>query len=134
MMWEIRGTPIDPQRFMPFEPLRVLNYYDGPRIFTLVDSGGSLCLACWSDETESRTRFLVVPTTDSIVAALEVGLLCVRDALTNSPLWVVDLSDDGTLSAAWSMTLTDVPEDAQPQPGIKLNLAAEPVLSTRVLA
>ena len=51
-MWEIHGTPIESRRFTPFEPLEVLNYYDGPRIFTCLDADGSLCLACWNDEGE----------------------------------------------------------------------------------
>jgi hypothetical protein len=89
-MWEIKGKPVDPKRFMPFEPLRVLNYYDGPRIFTFNDSDDALCLACWSDEGETHSRFLVVPVTDRIVEDLEGGRLSVADALAQPRLWVVD--------------------------------------------
>ncbi len=133
-MWETKGTPIDPQRFAPFEPLRVLNYYDGPRIFTFVDATGSLCLACWSDEGEKRSRFLVVPVTDSIVDELEAGFRSVREALDQSPLWVVDLGDDGIVIAAWSVSPPDVPADAQPQPGTKLQRSSETGSSSMVFS
>ena len=81
-MWEIKGKPIEAKRFAPFEPLRVLNYYDGPRIFTFNDADDALCLACWSDEDEGQARFLVVAVTTKIIADLESGLLTVREALS----------------------------------------------------
>ena len=120
-MWEIEGKPVDPKRFMPFEPRRVLNYYDGPRIFTFRDAADALCLACWSDEDEQQSRFLVVAVTDQIVADLEGGLISVREALAQPRLWIVDWTRDGTLSGAWLVSHRDVPEECQPQPGTMLH-------------
>ena len=110
-MWELKGTPADAKRFAPFEPVRVLNYYDGPRIFTVLDADGSLCLACWSDEDETRSRFLVAPVTAAVVADLESGRLTVREALGQPRLWVVDLSHDGPIAGAWLVNRQDVPNE-----------------------
>lgn len=130
-MWEIKGKPVDPKRFAPFEPLRVLNYYDGPRIFTFNDADDALCLACWSDEDDKQSRFLVVPVSDQIIADLEMGLLSVGEALSQPRLWVVDWSADGTLSGAWLVALRDVPADAQPRPRTMLHRSLDPILSLR---
>ncbi len=56
-MWQITGKQIDAARFAPFEPLRILNFFDGPRIFSFQDTDDALCLACWSDEGETQSRF-----------------------------------------------------------------------------
>lgn len=130
-MWEIKGKPIDPRRFMPFEPLRILNYYDGPRIFTFHDADDALCLACWSDEDEGRSRFLVVAVSNQIIADLEGGLLSVREALAQPRLWVVDWAQDGTLTGAWLVAHQDVPKDSQPQPRTMLHQSLDPILSLR---
>jgi hypothetical protein len=130
-MWEIQGKPVDPERFNPFEPLRVLNYYDGPRIFTFLDADEALCLACWSDEDETHSRFLVVAVTDQIVADLEVGLLSVLEALEQPRLWVVEMSNGGTLSGAWLVPPQNIPKDSQPQPRTMLHRSLDPILSLR---
>ncbi len=131
MMWEIKGKPVDLKRFMPFEPLRVLNYYDGPRIFTFHDSDDALCLACWSDEDEKHSRFLVVAVNDRIIAELEGGLLSVREALAQPRLWVVDWATDGTVAGVWLVAHEDVPNDSQPQPRTMLHRSLDPILSLR---
>jgi hypothetical protein len=131
MMWEIKGKPVDPKRFGPFEPLRVLNYYDGPRIFTFNDADDALSLACWSDEDEKHSRFLVVAVTDQIIADLESGLLSVREALAQPRLWVIDWAQDGSLAGSWLVAHRDVPEDSQPRPRTMLHRSLDPILSLR---
>ena len=130
-MWEVQGRPVESGQFLPFEPLRVLNYYDGPRIFTFNDANNALCLACWSDEDDDSSRFLVVATTDAIVSDLESGLLSVSEALTQPRLWVVDWSQGSQLTSAWLTTLKDVPEDSQPTPRTMLHRSLDPILSLR---
>lgn len=129
MMWQVNGKPIDPKRFAPFEPLRVLNYYDGPRIFTFEDVDGGLCLACWSDEDENLSRFLVAPVSEKILSDLARGIVTVRESLTQAELWVVDLRHDGILTSAWLVDHKDVPEDSQPQPRAMLHRSLEPIVS-----
>ncbi len=132
-MWEIKGKSVDPKRFTPFEPIRVLNHYDGPRIFTFHDEDDAPCLACWSDEDEERARFLVVAITDQIIADLERGLLSVREALAQPRLWVVDWASDGSLTGAWLVARRDVPEDSQPHPRTMLHRSLDPILSLRAI-
>lgn len=131
MMWAIQGRPIDPKRIEPFAPVRILSYYDGPRIFTFRDADGALCLAVWSDEDSVHSRFLVVAVSDRTIAELESGLLSVREALDQPRLWVVDYEAATGLTAAWLTTLDDVPADAQPQPRAMLHRSLEPILSLR---
>lgn len=130
-MWQVSGKPVDPKRFTPFEPLRVFSYYDGPRIFTFQDTDDGLCLACWSDEDEKHSRFLVAPVSDEIISDLEVGILTVREAMTQPRLWVIDLLHGGTIASAWLVAQKDVPEDSQPQPRTMLHRSLEPILSLR---
>lgn len=120
-MWQVKGKSVDTGRLLPFEPLHVLNYYDGPRIFTLHDADGALCLACWSDEDEVASRFLVAPVTEQTIADLEGSLLSLLEALTQPRLWVVDLTQTGALSGAWLVALRDIPDDARPQPRTMLH-------------
>ncbi len=130
-MWEITGKSVGPKRFMPFEPLHVLNYYDGPRIFTFYDADDALCLACWSDEDDKNSRFLVVATTNEIIGGLESGLLSVSEALAQPRLWVVDWAIDGDLVGAWLVSQKDVPKDCQPHPRTMLHRSLDPILSLR---
>lgn len=131
MMWNVQGQPVDPERFLPFETVRVLNYYDGPRVFTFHDAADALCLACWSDEDETHSRFLVVQVTDRIIEDLEGGRLSVAEALAQPRLWVVDWAPNGALTAAWSVAPQDVPKDAQPQPRTMLHRSLDPVRRLR---
>jgi len=133
MMWEIIGVPVDSKRFEPFEPLRILNYYDGPRIFTFHAADDELCLACWSDEDETQSRFLVLPVSERIVSDLEAGLLSVREALAQPQFWVVDTGIEGVIRGAWLVKAIDVPEDAQPQVGTMLHRSLEPVIRKRMM-
>ena len=125
-MWEIKGKPIQATQLASFEPLRILNYYDGPRIFTFLDADEALCLACWSDEDQRRSRFLAAPVNEAIITDLERGLLSVREALDQPRVWAVDLTQEGKVEEAWLIKLSDVPEDAQPQLRTMLHRSLEP--------
>jgi hypothetical protein len=133
MMWEIQGKQLINDRFTALNPLKVLNYCDGPKIFTCLDSDGELCLACWSDEDEQLSRYVVVPITESIVAELEAGTLSVRDALEQPRCWTVDCAHDGSITAVWSVDLAVYPNDALPQPSVMLYPGQEPLLSVRAI-
>ena len=61
-MWEVKGDPIDPNRFSPFKTgSNFLDEYDGPRIFTFRDDRQDSLLAFWCDGTGGSDRYLVVP-------------------------------------------------------------------------
>jgi hypothetical protein len=120
-MWQILGRMIDTKRFERFEPLDVLNYYDGPKLFTLVDSTPTLCLACWSDQDEVCSRFLVVETTEQMMFDLECGLITIDQALHQENLFVVDVAHEGVVKNVWEIEQNFIPDDARPGAGIYLN-------------
>jgi len=133
-MWDIQGKPLDPKRFTPFAPSQVLNYYDGPRIFTCFDADQGLCLACWSDEDDQVARYILVPCTEDLIVRLERGALSVRDALEQQPrTWLVDVAEKGEVRAVQLIRLSDLPSDALPQPGVMLHRELEPLLSFRAI-
>ena len=77
-MWDIPGKVTSPGRLVSLQPQEVLYDFDGPRIFTALDSEGELNLAYWSDGGPRLWRCVVVPTTPAIVtrcAAVESAYL-----------------------------------------------------------
>lgn len=132
-MWQVNGRTLNAERFGTFEPVRILNDYDGPKLFTFWDADGALCLACWSDESPERIRFLVVPVTDADIIELTTGVVTVREALQKPRLWILDIDNDWSLLGAWLVDPVSVPKDAQPQPGVMLHRSLEPLLSLRAI-
>lgn len=132
-MWQVKGKQVDTSRFALFEPIRVLNYYDGPRIFTFNDIDDALCLACWNDEDEDSSRFLVVAVDEKIVADLEGGLVSVREVLTQPRLWTVDWQAKKGIINAWLIAIQDVPQDSLPTPRTMLHRSLDPLFSLRAI-
>jgi hypothetical protein len=132
-MWDVKGRRIEAARFGSFEPEDVLNYYDGPRIFTFFDSDEGLCLACWSDEDEGCSRYLAAPVTDQIIKDLKAGLLSVYEGLMQPRLWTLDVADTGEVTNAWLIDPKDVPDDCKPQPRVMLHRSLEPIFSLRAI-
>ncbi len=127
-MWSIPGKPVSPARFQPFEPVDVLYEFDGPRIFTLWDSEGELNLAYWSDEDEAICRYVIVPTTDKIVAALRQGGISVFDALNQPRCWLCDLTYSGEIAVCQRVEFEAIPRDSLPAIGTMLLPTLEPQL------
>src|SRR5579859_3660769 len=112
LMWETQGTPIETRRFTPFEPLEVLNYYDGPRIFTLLDADQGLCLACWNDEDQHVSRYVVIPCTEELVRQLKQGTISLRQVLDQPRIWIVDVGHRGEVKAVVRVSLESIPADS----------------------
>lgn len=132
-MWSVPGKMVDLRRFQPFQPAEVLYEFDGPRIFTLTDAEGELNLAYWSDEDDQLTRYVVVPTTTHLLAALRRGGLSVFDALNQPRCWLCDVTHQGDLTACQRVEFEDVPRDALPAIGTMLLPSLEPLLTLRAL-
>jgi hypothetical protein len=130
MMWNINGTPLS-IRFENWVPDRVLYEFDGPRIFTVRhELGDFLAYAC--DEDDAITRYLLVPTGDDMMAALEKGLLTMREALAQPWLWIVDVGFDDVPRQIWRSTLDAIPEHRLPKPWAMLWPHLEPLLAVRL--
>jgi len=120
MMRKLPGKESCMERFGEFTPIEVLYQFDFPRVFTLVDSKGSLNLAYWSDEDENRSRYVVVPTTNKTVERLKKGELTVYEALDQSTCWSCDLNLSGELVACHRVDFDSIPRDALPEKGAML--------------
>jgi hypothetical protein len=126
-MWNINGTAVGKARFEPFIPLEVLDDYDGPRLFTIQDAEAELNLAYWADEGDLVNRYVVVPTTTQIIAALRNGSITVFDALNQPRCWLCDVNRQGALSECRRVEFEAVPKDSLPAIGTMLFPApAEP--------
>lgn len=127
MMGPVPGMAVDPARFAPFRPSKLLYDFDGPRTFTFLDRDGELHLALWFDENAEAVRYLVVQFSESLVELLETGQISIREALEQPRLWVVDVNNGGIPSAATRTTLADLPQDELPVPGTMLLPSLEPL-------
>lgn len=132
-MWDIAGKSVEIGRFQPFEPTEVLYEFDGPRIFTLKDIENELNLAYWSDQDQQICRYVVVPTTTKILAALRKGNISVYDALNQPRCWLCDVTHHGELSACQRVEFDAVPEDSLPAISTMLLPTLEPLLTLRAV-
>jgi hypothetical protein len=119
-MLKTLGRPIPDSRFKPFKPADVLYDFDGPRVFTVVDSEGELNLAYWSDEDEDVARYVVVPTTSRIVEELQNGDISVYDALDQPRCWLCDVNKVGDIVLLQRVDFDSLPRDALPDDGTLL--------------
>ena len=135
-MWHIAGKPTPIERFQPFEPVEVLYEFDGPRIFTLRDDDDELNLVYWSDEVDKACRYVVVPTTAKIVAALKAGNISVFDALNQPRCWLCDSNHEGALTGCQRVEFEAIPRDSLPATGTLLlpNLEPLPTSSAEMAA
>lgn len=132
-MWNVCGKTVANERFEPFVPVEILDEYDGPRIFTLMDAEGELNLAYWSDQDQAVCRYVVVPTTAKILEALRKGSISVYDALNQPRCWLCDVTHQGVLSTCQRIEFEAVPRDSLPAIGTMLLSTLEPLLTLRAV-
>lgn len=88
------------------EPVEVLIFYDMPRLFT-AKAGEGLVLVSWCDEVEGIDRYLVAPTSESLVADLCGRRLTLREALDVGLVWVVDQGESLNLVETTTLSSFD---------------------------
>jgi hypothetical protein len=132
-MWQIAGKNIDAAIFAPVEPVEVLYDFEGPRTFTHRDRDGQLCLAHWCDSDYDINRFIVVPFTDALVQKLKTGEITLLEAINQPHAWILDLAHSGEIREAWSVNLSNLPEDVLPKRGTMLWPSLEPLKNARAL-
>src|SRR5712691_7145879 len=99
MMWTVDGQETDWPKLDSLEPERILDFYDGPRLFTVRTTEGFQLLAYQCDADTDVDRFILVPARDEVLAQIKGNLISLREALTSQPwAWLVDQQLDGTLS------------------------------------
>ncbi|UVL17606.1 hypothetical protein LOY42_17035 [Pseudomonas sp. B21-023] len=136
MLWPVTSNPISPQPFETLHIAEVLYEFDGPKIFTTL--GSDSLLRFWYESEEDREekliRYLVTPTSPSLIQQLKTGHKTVHDLLKQSWLWVVDMHYDMSPAMAWSLeSLDDVPLQFKPEPHATLCPEHMPLLSYRLI-
>lgn len=102
------------------EPIQVLVYYDGPRIFTSVDVDGNMLFVYQCDEDEKTWRYIVSQISDTELDDLLSGRTTILHQLKNPSSVVVDVSSEsGSIVGQWEVK--DLPADYYPAPDVTLS-------------
>ena len=132
-MWQVEGTVIS-LPFQSLEPVRVLYEFDGPRIFTVSSPFGDfLAYLSTESDSEASARYILAPTGDAMVTALEEGTRTVFEALAQPWIWIVDVGFDGQVKQAWRTCIGAIPAESLPKPYVMLWPELEPLISIRMI-
>jgi hypothetical protein len=117
------------------QPDRVLDEYDGPRLFTLRSLDGKLLLAYQCGEDDSRERFLIVPADERLIADIVSNRIALRDALVGRGgwAWIVDRLRNGSLTSPGAIDPSALPNEALPRAGTKLYRLPDVLLRVRMI-
>lgn len=102
------------------EPSDVLYSYDGPCLFTTYSPTGARLLVYAMEPLPDGIRYLVSATTGETVKQLTSGRITVRAALISNQMWIADKDSEGFVVRVESTTLVNLPENALPDPHLKL--------------
>jgi hypothetical protein len=133
-MWSVHGQETDWPKLESLEPERVLDFYDGPRLFTVQTTDGFQLLVYQCDADADTARFILVPTRDELLAKITGNLITLREALTSQNLaWLIEQRGDGTLSRPCVIDLRKLPDDALPGEGARLFVDTDVLLRVRMI-
>ncbi|NEH46888.1 hypothetical protein GR215_34390 [Rhizobium leguminosarum] len=133
-MWDIPTRPSSWLKVSRLDPVRILDEYEGPKLFTVAADDGQELLVYQCAEDAERSRFLLVPSDEGLISDLEANRIALRDALTRAGWsWIVDRTRDGNLTQPASMNTRDLPPKALPSAGVKLSLADDVLLRIRMV-
>lgn len=102
-------------------PIReVLYEAEQPIVFVTQTKQGQKMLAYLAGEQPGVQHHVLAPATDSSIQRLQTGSLGIREALTDTWMWLVT-QDTRTQSAqVWSVVPSDLPNEHLPRPGTPL--------------
>ncbi len=103
---------------LPIE--RVLYEAEQPIIYLTKTKQGQEMLAYLADETNGLQFVVVAPATPSSIRRLESGSIGIREALTDTWMWMVRVDFAQSVSEAWSVTEAAIPALHLPKPGTPL--------------
>jgi hypothetical protein len=112
-------------RFQDLTPIDILDWFDGPKLFTLSEDG-VLFLAYACSESVDTIRYLIIPTEENRVDALKRGSLTLLEALRSPLVWVADVGKAGTLSVK-QLSWSSIPSTVIPRPHVLLSPGLEPM-------
>lgn len=132
-MWTVSGTPGDWPVLADLKPVRVLDEYDGPRLFTVRSQDGYNLLAYQCGEDATTERFLITPIEEERIGRIEANSLTLREVLTDGWLWIVDRDRSGALTKPIHVDAFSLPSSALPRAGVRLNREPEVFLRLRMI-
>lgn len=127
--WQPDGTD-ERGRFNDLTPIEILDWFDGPRLFTFVDEQ-ILYLAYACSEGDRTIRYIITPTEQDRIRALERGHISLLDAIKAPIVWVIDISEGQTFAIkrlAWAA----IPSTVVPCPHVLLNPGLAPIFQLYV--
>lgn len=120
---DISGTQLE----IPFSELRVLevlDYVDGPRIYSSVNQTGQIFFSMWIGETDRDSDWLYVPVSRERYSSIKSGAIDIRTAFLLSESQIVfrlTQHDDG-VSEVVRVEVDDIDADWLPLEGDTLEL------------
>lgn len=132
-MWKPNAQPLQRRLFPSLDPVETLYEFEAPRIFTINDADGELNLACWSEEANSVWRYIVAPTTPTIIKSLREGRISVWDALNQPRSWICHTDLSGDVTDVYRVAFETIPSDVLPAPSAMLLPSLEPLLTLRAV-
>lgn len=134
-MWSLNSPQCTPQRFGIFQPEEVLYEFDVPMIFTFRGEDGLFLAYLSVEDNDTQTaRYLTVPANKKLIDELKTGSKTVFEALNQPWLWVVDVSYEGVINAAWQVDdIAQIPDTAKPTKDAMLWPELMPFFSYRLI-
>jgi hypothetical protein len=104
----------------PLPVIRVLYEAEQPVVYLTKNAQGQEMLAYLAGETVDNQFTIVVPAARSLVSGLESGSIGIREALTDSWMWLVKEDFAAKSASVWSITESEIPASNLPKPGTPL--------------
>src|SRR6185437_2955358 len=119
-MWSMTAPSLGNWTGGKVVPKTVLYYYDGPTLFT-ANVGLTEFLFYKFDEDTNSDLFLIAPTNEKIVRALQEKSLSVRGALANAnEFWIVDVARSQDVRRYWKVIPAEIEADMLPELGLAI--------------
>lgn len=122
MKIQLRTEDQIPQGFFDF-PLpieKVLYEAEQPIVYITKTKQGQQMLAYLSNEEDDCQFIIVTPATSNSVKRLENGSIGIREALTDTWMWLVKANFATSVTEAWSIIESDIPPLHLPKAGTPL--------------
>lgn len=119
---DLRPNDKIPDGFFDF-PLpveRVLYEAEQPIVYLTRTKQGQQMLAYLSDEEDNCQFIVMAPSTESSIKQLESGSIGIREALTDTWMWMIRVNFVENCVEAWSITESTMPARHLPVPGTPL--------------
>jgi len=99
----------------PLPVVRVLYEAEQPIVYLTKTKQGQEMLAYLADETDDEHFIIVVPATPSSISRLESGSIGIREALTDTWMWMIRANFAHQACQTWSVTEAEIPEQNFPK-------------------